>query len=274
MRLVIDSNQMRSPKLRAYLAATKHNFAVLTDYSAIEAYKGGTVEGFWQSMSILSDFPAQVIILKTTGIVCALNGRDSGLQKRLIDQQQTNGFLEFIRDLRVARSGNTVGKQEFLQRSEAARTQMARIFDNIDQFAQGISDTAKKYTKAERSLIRQNKGLTPELIDKSTKDILELAGNLYRRHSRITSVPIQEKQSNSFIFRNALCTYLLALDWCAAGGVQDVSSEHLQNDLIDMNYATYATYFDGLLSDDAKCIRIHKQARIWLRKIFKSRLCK
>jgi hypothetical protein len=31
-----------------------------------------------------------------------------------------------------------------------------------------------------------------------------------------------------------------------------------------MNFAAYATYFDGLLSADAKIRRIHAEVRIWL----------
>jgi hypothetical protein len=37
MRNVVDSNLLQSAKLRDYLARSPRNFAVLTDYAAMEA---------------------------------------------------------------------------------------------------------------------------------------------------------------------------------------------------------------------------------------------
>ncbi len=66
MRLIIDSNQLQSEALRAYLAKSKSNFAVLTDYASMEAYKGDTLVSIYKSMATLCDFPTQVIVLKGT----------------------------------------------------------------------------------------------------------------------------------------------------------------------------------------------------------------
>ena len=40
MRMVIDSNYLQCSALRDYLAASTDNYAVITDYAAMEAYKG------------------------------------------------------------------------------------------------------------------------------------------------------------------------------------------------------------------------------------------
>jgi len=42
MRTIVDSNFMQREELRSYLAASRYNYAVLTDYAAMEAYKGDT----------------------------------------------------------------------------------------------------------------------------------------------------------------------------------------------------------------------------------------
>lgn len=91
-RKVVDSNQLRSPQLEAYLSKSKTNFAVLTDYASMEAYKGDTLVTIYESMAVLSKYPEQVIILKTTGVLCGLSGRGPGLQRRLIDQSQSSEF--------------------------------------------------------------------------------------------------------------------------------------------------------------------------------------
>jgi hypothetical protein len=43
VRKIVDSNVLQSPVLRAYLSKSANNFAVLTDYAAMEAYKGDTL---------------------------------------------------------------------------------------------------------------------------------------------------------------------------------------------------------------------------------------
>ena len=88
MRKVVDSNQLQSDALRSYLSQSKQNFAVLTDYAAMEAYKGDTLVSIYKSMEILTAFPDQVIVLKNTLVTCGLSGRGSGLQRRLIDRSR------------------------------------------------------------------------------------------------------------------------------------------------------------------------------------------
>jgi hypothetical protein len=62
--------------------------AVLTDYAAMEAHKDDTLEMLYRSMGIVAEFPKQVIVLKGTQAVCALSGRASGLQRRMIDKSK------------------------------------------------------------------------------------------------------------------------------------------------------------------------------------------
>src|SRR5260370_13422888 len=94
-RMVVDSNALQSPMLRDYLSKSISNFAVLTDYASMEAYKGNTLASIFPSMAILADFPRQVIVLKTTRVVCGLRGRPTGLQRRLIHREQTSGFSNY-----------------------------------------------------------------------------------------------------------------------------------------------------------------------------------
>lgn len=106
MRKVIDSNCLESQTLRDYLGAREDNYAVLTDYAAMEAYKGDTLKSIYSSMSIVSEFPRQVLILKSTSKIVRMSGREKGLQKRLIDKSQTSSFPKYCADLSAARAGN------------------------------------------------------------------------------------------------------------------------------------------------------------------------
>src|SRR5262245_508539 len=106
MRMVVDSNYLQAPELEEYLKASKRNFAVLTDYVAMEAYKGNSVESITKSMVILCQFPCQVIVLKGTSTICRLKGNRKGLVSRLIDEKQSAGFESFAKAIRLTSNGS------------------------------------------------------------------------------------------------------------------------------------------------------------------------
>ena len=95
MQCIVDSNYLQSEALREFLSRSRSNRAVLTDYAAMEAYKSNTTNVIFQSMEIPAEFPKQIIVLKNTRMVGALSGRTKGLQKRLIDKDQTKNFSQF-----------------------------------------------------------------------------------------------------------------------------------------------------------------------------------
>jgi hypothetical protein len=107
MRKVVDTNRLQSEELKTYFAASRQNYAVLTDFAAMEVYKGNTLASLNKSMEIFSHYPKQAIELKSTGIVCGLRGRRAGLQRRLIDEHQTREFEKYCQALRAAKRGNT-----------------------------------------------------------------------------------------------------------------------------------------------------------------------
>src|SRR5271156_1612992 len=125
-RKVVDSNALQSPLLRTYLTKSINNVAVITDYAAMEAYKGNTLVSIFRSMEILAEFPRQAMILKTTGVICGLRGRRSGLQRRMIDEGQTLGFTKYCHDLRAAKLGNVSLQKQILDNGHAADAHMNR----------------------------------------------------------------------------------------------------------------------------------------------------
>ena len=264
MRKVVDSNQLQSPAFRAWLSKSTMNFAVLTDYASMEAYKGDTLKSIFRSMEIVSDFPDQILVLKSTNVVCGLTGRSAGLQKRLIDENQSREFGIYARRLAAAKNGNLNFQQQLLERGQAAKNHLDRMLEDAKTITSDIKDVAKLYTKDERHIIRLHEPYPSALMDKMGRDVLELAGILFSNHPSVRTLPKFDELLNTYIFRISLCMYLLALDWAALGGVDDVSPARLRNDMVDMSFAAYGTFFDGVLSADAKVLRIHKEARIIL----------
>lgn len=268
MRVVIDSNKLQSETLRSYLAKSVSNFAVLTDYAAMEAYKDDTLTSISKSMAILCDYPAQVIVLKNTRIVSGLKGCPAGLQRRLIDAGQTKGFAIYAKHLRQAQGGSTHFQRQLLDHGKEATAHLNRMLEDAGTAGSVIEDIAKLYSKDERRAIRLGGQYPSSMIDKTVRNVMEIAAQAFRYHPNVHKAPSYSELPNTFIFRVALCTYLLALDWSAHGGARDASPARHRNDFVDMTFAAYATYFNGLLTADAKVGHIHSEARVWLMALF------
>jgi len=268
MRKIIDSNQLQSENLRTYLAKSKSNFAVLTDYAAMEAYKGDTLVSAFKSMEVLCEFPGQVIVLRSTRVACGLSGRLAGLQRRLIDHSQTREFPIYVRSLLAAKRGDTRYVKPLLTHGAEASAHMETMLRDAETTGETIEEIAKLHSKEERAAFRNGDGFPVGMVNKVVKNVMQIAAQLFQNHPNASRWPPYEQLPNTFIFRSSLCMYLLALDWGARGGVRHASPAKLRNDTIDMNFAAYATYFDGLLTADAKTERLHQEARIWLSALF------
>jgi hypothetical protein len=61
---------------------------------------------------------------------------------------------------------------------------------------------------------------------------------------------------------------ILAHWWISVGGAKKVKPDKLRNDLVDVIFAAYATYFDGILSKDEKANAIYSDALWMLTNVF------
>lgn len=271
VRLVIDSNALRSDDLRRYLSQSPRNEAVLTDYAAMEAYKGDTLVAIPKSMAVLGDFPKQVIILRGTQAVCGLSGRGRGLQRRLIDERQTADFERFCKALGAAKSGHQALQRQLLELGRDAAAHMQRMLIDSRDTGQAIDDIGTTFTPEERRILRERFAVTEPMFRKLIENVARIARNLFGSHPAVRKWPNPNEIANTFIFRSALCGYLLALDWISLGGAAGAKPERLRNDMVDINFAAYATYFDGLMSADKRVMRIYEEAKLLLDMIFRTR---
>jgi hypothetical protein len=65
----------------------------------------------------------------------------------------------------------------------------------------------------------------------------------------------------------AVSAFFLALDWISVGGAKNVRPDRMRNDLVDINFAAFATYFDGLITEDQKLIDIYHRTKFVLHAI-------
>jgi len=271
MRKVIDSNFMQRDELRSYLAASTGNYAVLTDYAAMEAYKGDTLASIFHSMEIIADYPKQVIVLKATSIVCGLTGREAASQKCLIDESQTREFPEYCHHLIAAKRGDRLLQQQVLEHGREATAHMDRWLQDMTTVSSGfelmIAFISKTHSRAELKILRRRENYTSEMREKLVQNVLMFAKELFDGHPAVAKLPELPGARDTFLFRYALCTYALILR-AIAGGAVKTNPERLLNTMVDANFATFATYFDGLMTKDKIASEIYADAEFLLREIF------
>jgi hypothetical protein len=267
MRMVVDSNYLQSPLLRDYLAASTENYAVLTSYAAMEAFKGDP-QVIYRSMAILAEHPKQVVVLKGTQHACGLSPTEAARPDGLADIEQTRGFPLFCRQLARAWQGDRALQMQLAESGREAASHMARILADMPQLNSGIELISTTFSPQELKILRRREPLTPAMGDKLVHQVMHLAAALFRAHPRVTEVPLGPAVRDSFIFRHAVCAYALALKAIEDGAAGRAAPEKLRNDVVDVNFATFATFFDGLLSADRKAQGIYALAAFLLREVF------
>jgi len=249
VRKIIDASRLQSEELRSYLSRSRKHFAVLTDHAGTEIYKNDPTR-VYRSMAVLSDFPDQVVVLKRTSDIVQLSGQSKGLQRRLIDHPQTATFPVFCRNLRIAQSGKArIDPDDLASRGRAADYFMTVMDGIASRSPQTVDALARAFTAAELAAVRSGAPLSQAVNDKLSRGAAELALYLFR--DVVGRLPPHRSDApNTFLFRLAVCHSIWSLGWISVGGAHMVKPDRLRNDLIDQYYATYATFFDGLITGD------------------------
>ncbi len=262
-RKVIDSNMLRDPKLQDFLVSSRENYAVLCDYVIMEAYKTeNSRQNIIDFFDILSRFPEQTIVLKNTGAICGLNSRGSGIQKRFMCRNQTQEFRSFCKKIKLVQGGLINIDRSIEEHSLAAKKHLNLLEERYKTLPQQFYEIENDFTSKDIDVIRKNLVYPPELVDKIIKTVIEISGYLFGLHPNVEKLPPFEDLQNTYIFRHAVCHYFVCIEWIASGGLRNRNSKKLLNDVVDMNIITYASFFDGLMTNEIKMKKRYKMLKI------------
>lgn len=263
MRVVVDSNGLQGDELRTFLAMAPANKAVITDYTAMEAYKDNTLVSIQASWSVLRDFPDQVLILKGTKAAGLVDPRAPGIANRLIWREEAKTIPAFVGALDCAAKGEAFIIRQLLERGEWARSQMQVILSGSADMNLSIDEFNAYFTKNELGLIRQKERWTPELATKFGDLVNRMARISFTKHPGRPPWPVPKHRINHFLYRHALAYAVYMLQLVQRGALTR-KAEAARNDAVDVILATYATYFNGLMSDDNQASVIHHLTRFFL----------
>ncbi len=142
-RMVVDKNYLESDVLRAYLAESRDNFAVVTDYAQLEMLKGNALVNILKSTEILAQYTKQVLILKPIDVISGMKGKKKGRKKRFTSGRATRNFRKWCRKRARAKAGDKRLQQQIIDAGKETAAQLADILENARTFAENIDEATK-----------------------------------------------------------------------------------------------------------------------------------
>lgn len=256
MKLVIDSNYLDDPSLETFFSSPC-NIAVLTDWMWIEIYKCDDPETIYRRTRILARHTGQIIILRSLATIARLRGRRSRLTQRMIWDGAVEEFEELCRTLETERHSPLVLSQ-IRNHQKAARNYIDIVEDGYLDFVEGFKEVAKIFNPHAQKILRTGTKPDTATISAMITAVDGLSRSMLRRQKYPHKIPHGEIE-NLLIFRFAVCGVCLAMRWIRRGS-PPTNRDRIRNDCIDLSFAAFGTYFDGILSKDQALNDVHNEA--------------
>lgn len=263
MRKVLDANCFQHPCLEAYLRSSPDNYVVFTDFACMEMYKPTSLDSIHKSLGIVSRYPSQVLVLKPTPEIIALQNSDPHLSADdFVDLDQTRGFAQFCDGVRRAVEGDHDLQRQIQEHRAEALHHFDKMLVEAETYSEGVAALRASLRPDHVRALRDRAPLSADDAQEMIRMILLLAGTMFGNHPEVTHLPKPfSAAAKTHIFRMALSGYLLTTRWIADGGATGVRRDRLRNDVVDITYVAFATRFDDLLSLDKKVVELHEEAR-------------
>lgn len=266
---VADANILRrTPLLNDFFNANPRNIVVVTDFCCMECYKGDELNAIQKSLAIISQYPRQVVVLKGTQQIATLTGQTVLRREDFVDWDQTREFTQFCLLVARAVTGNAGLLSQLQAHRAEARAYLAKVAYESGGVVEGIKQITRELPTDMVRRLRSNSALIDDDIKRVMTGVVLLARELLSVAPHFSGPTLEKHASRSFVFRFALAGYLLAINWVASGGIESAAPTLLGNDVVDMNYVAYATFFDGVISNDNKLNEMYRDARLFLDTVF------
>jgi hypothetical protein len=263
MKLLIDQNSLRKEPLRDFLSTSTDNYAVLTDMAMFEMLKGVDPDlTSRNSLSILSQFPNQVICTQGTGVLMDRELREKKRIDSPEDAELTERMRRFLISIREYNADLSKGHPIDLAAKQSiiddAKLQRLDHQDNIQSLKKGVAEirintTAELQKKFRKELLDQ------EVYDFIVKTWLLNFVGVTRERSLLDSEAIQLYSTICLTARYTICHILSSIQWFADGGSDSILPEEATNDVNDVDYVVLSSYFDGILSKEKRVNRLHSK---------------
>lgn len=258
--LLVDSNFLRVPNLRDFLAQSSENAIALDHLVLFEIFKTNPLLTSRKSLLIAAEFVDQVYVIKPSHrwlnkvITC-----EEDLEG-LIDEDATAALRECCHGLFDDPPSQDVASYLAAREVEAAQY-LARLTDEMGEYEEALRDRAAQFSKGQLTEIRTGVDVSDKTREQISEMLHEVTGHFilsYQEPGR-TQPLATAMARNMFAFRYALCVVLFYIEWVQSGRTSKGLTKRV-NDIIDLQIATASTFFSGLASNDALTLSVGRAA--------------
>lgn len=254
---VIDSNMLQSDALRRLLAEGD-NLAVLPDFAWYEIHKQASLEGLRLSLSVIGDYPQRVVLLRSGGEISRLDPVVAEEVHRLILDGVIGDISETVRIARSTDAIEPVAWGQLQRLWEGARTLSPSLIEGACDIALSFPEMEEQmFDRQQVRIIRTHARYTPDMFGSIFGAALQVWENLATSYGIKWQRLDESIVCRAYLFRFALGIVILLLWWIRCGSQPVVRLDKMSNDLIDLSFAVYATYFDGFVTQDEKARWVH-----------------
>lgn len=227
----------------------------------METYKSNPVRMVLENMAILRHFPEQVLVLKGTREVAALDARAPGIANRMIWPKADVAFAQTVKALDQAEHSEPDVLTQILEHGQAAAEHMSHMEIGASEILQALPDMQTMFTEDEVRRVRTNQGYTLGMRQKILGAANQICDGLFDIHPSRPRRPTTNSRVNTYFYRYALASVLYFLRWVRTGSQSAKRHDGVRNDFVDLTFATFGIYFNGLMSDDARARDTHLELR-------------
>lgn len=264
MRVIIDTNSLQTDELRLFLNSSDQHRAVIPEHSVAEIFKPKSNAAIFSSLSLLCEYRDQVIVLKSNRRATKVDPKVSAISNHFIDRRTTRDFPEFCEIMNAASSGHQGYLDQIAQRREWAIERVQNAQDSFGDQSEALSELSSNFSNHELREIRAGRPLKK----RSKYTILEMtnrvADDLFSLHSPGKHIHPFPYRYNQFVWRYALC-HIVQLMELVRKGAKRRAPDKARNDHFDNVFATFGTYFNGIMTNDSGPLLTQHIARIVLK---------
>lgn len=259
-RRVIDSNMLQSEELRQFLIQHRTNFAVITEFAWFEIYKQQSEAAIVAGLSVLGQFPEQIIVLRSSGEIANMDPRISNMT----DAMQHSEVALNIRQMVEAVTGPSRDPEQIRAQMQQQWARASALLPDLLEGAAEIMTSLPEmeeqmFTRNEVRIIRNGARYTPDMF----ASIFGAADQIWEMLSAPLDSDLRQLderyKTKAYLYRYSLALVVYLLRWIMNGSQPHKRLERTRNDLIDLCFAVYGTYYEGLMTADRKASWMHDQ---------------
>ena len=256
---VIDSNMLQSDELRDYLHSSAHNFAVLPDLAWYEIYKQETLDGLRYGLSVVGEHPDQAILLRSGHHIAQLHPDVAEDVSHMVWERPLGDIRHSAYLVRSDAPLDTEAQGQLGALWAWARTLRPSLIEGAVDLVESFPEMQMQlFDRREIRIIRTSGKYTEQMIVKIFGAAIQIWETLAQGYELSTEGLSEEAISRTYLFRVGLGLIMYLLWWIRGGSQRIVRIDRASNDFVDLSFAVYATYFDGLMSRDDKALWVHQ----------------